>query len=327
MESFGTEFWLALLQIIGINIILSGDNAVVIALACRNLPPKQQKWGIILGAGAAVLLRVIFTIFVVYLMTIPFLKVAGGALLFWIGYKLMMPQDDSEHVDAGSTLFAAVRIVLIADAVMSLDNVIAVAAAAKGSVLLLILGLLISVPLVVYGATLLINLITRYPVIVPGGAALIGYIGGEVVITDPAIEPWINANAHWMHLVVPLASAIAVVMIGRIIAPGPAPTMGQITGEAVGAAALAGGRLALQIVGRIIVARAPLIVAFVLSLFGYAVGNDLVGGVETVDTAQTVLKSVQPVFAAAIAIVVGELTAWAVRRMRGPVESRDSAVG
>jgi YjbE family integral membrane protein len=327
MESFGTEFWLALLQIIGINIILSGDNAVVIALACRNLPPKQQKWGIILGAGAAVLLRVIFTIFVVYLMTIPYLKVVGGALLFWIGYKLMMPQDDSDHVDAGGTLFAAVRIVLIADAVMSLDNVIAVAAAAKGSIVLLVLGLLISVPLVVYGATLLINLITRYPVIVPGGAALIGYIGGEVVITDPAFVDWINAHAHWMHLVVPLLCAIAVVVVGRIIVPGPGPSMGQVAGEAVGAAALASGRLALQVIGRIIVARAPMIIAFFVSLFGYAVGHDLLGVGDTPDTAQSVLHSVQPVFAAAIAIVFGELAAWAVRRVRAPAETRDSAVG
>ncbi|MPY76814.1 MAG: YjbE family putative metal transport protein [Alphaproteobacteria bacterium] len=327
MESFGTEFWLALLQIIGINIILSGDNAVVIALACRNLPPKQQKWGIILGAGAAVVLRVIFTIFVVYLMTVPYLKFFGGVLLFWIGYKLMVQQDESDHVDAGGTLFAAVRIILIADAVMSLDNVIAVAAAAKGSIVLLVLGLLISVPLVVYGATLLINLIKRYPVIVPGGAALIGYIGGEVVITDLAFEPWIAANAPWMHAVVPLAGAIAVVMIGRIVAPGPAPTFRQVTGEAVGAAALAGFRLVLQIAGRLLVARAPLIVAFFVSLFGYSVGHNLLGVGESIDTARSVLHSVQPVFAAAIAIVFGEVTAWAVRRLRAPSESHDSAVG
>src|SRR5215471_9298624 len=133
------HFWLALLQIIGINIILSGDNAVVIALACRALPPGQQKWGIILGAGAAVVLRIIFTIFIVYLMTIPYLKIAGGLLLFWIGYKLMMPQEEGDEVDAATSLWHAVRIVMIADAVMSLDNVIAVAAAAKGDILLLVI--------------------------------------------------------------------------------------------------------------------------------------------------------------------------------------------
>jgi YjbE family integral membrane protein len=309
------QFWLALLQIIGINIILSGDNAVVIALACRSLPPKQQKWGIILGAGAAVVLRVIFTIFIVYLLTIPYLKVIGGLLLFWIGYKLMLPQDSHDDVDEASNLWAAVRIVLIADAVMSLDNVIAVAAAAKGSVALLVIGLAISVPLVVYGATLLITLINRWPVIVPGGAALIGYIGGEVVITDPAIEPWIHHHAPWMHDVVPLLGAVAVVLVGRVIAPGPAPAAGVIAKEAVGAAALAGVRLAFQIAGRIVVARAPMIVAFVASLFGYSIAEPNVEGHE-VDATLSVLHAVRPIFAAAIAVAIGEVVAWLVRRAR-----------
>jgi len=319
------QFWLALLQIIGVNIILSGDNAVVIALACRSLPPKQQKWGIILGAGAAVVLRVIFTIFVVYLLTIPFLKLAGGLLLFWIGYKLLMPQGDSDHVDAAGTLIAAIRIVLIADAVMSLDNVIAVAAAAKGSILLLVLGLVISVPLVVYGATLLITLINRYPVIVPGGAALIGYIAGEVVISDPAFEAWIHANALWLPGAASLAGAIAVVMVGRVVAPGPAPTLGAITREAVGAAALAGIRLGIQIAGRLLVARAPMIVAFVVSLFGVSVGEGLLGTGGSADAAHSVLHAVRPIFAAAIAVVVGELTSWVVHRLRGEAESEESA--
>jgi YjbE family integral membrane protein len=325
MFSPDPQFWLALLQIIGINIILSGDNAVVIALACRSLPPKQQKWGIILGAGAAVVLRVIFTIFVVYLLTVPYLKLVGGLLLFWIGYKLMMPQGDSDHVDAASTLMAAVRIVLIADAVMSLDNVIAVAAAAKGSVVLLVLGLLISVPLVVYGATLLINLINRYPVIIPGGAALIGYIGGEVVITDPAFDTWLHTNAAWMFGAIPMAGAIGVVLVGRLIEPGPVPTIGAITGDAVGAAALAGVRLAFQIVGRLLVARAPMIVAFVVSLFGVSVGEEFLGTVQSPDAAQSIMHSVRPIFAAAIAIVVGELTSWLVHRARGTARSENAA--
>jgi YjbE family integral membrane protein len=310
------QFWLALLQIIGINIILSGDNAVVIALACRSLPPKQQKWGIILGAGAAVVLRVIFTIFIVYLLTVPYLKVIGGILLFWIGYKLMLPQDDHNEVDAAANLWAAVRIVMIADAVMSLDNVIAVAAAAKGSVPLLVIGLLISVPLVVYGATLLITLINRWPVIIPGGAALIGFIGGEVVITDPALEPWVNANAHWFHDAIPLLGAIAVVLVGRVIAPPPAPTPVDVAEEAIGAAALAGARLALQIAGRVIVARAPLIVSFVASLFGYTIAEPAAAGQE-VDATVSALNAIRPIFAAAIAIAVGEVVAWAVRRVRG----------
>src|SRR4051812_1207985 len=178
--SFDAQFWVALLQIIGVNIILSGDNAVVIALACRALPPRQQKLGIAFGASAAVVLRVILTLSIAYLLTIPYLNIAGGLLLLWIGYRLMVQEDGDAEVDSASSLIAAVRIVVIADTVMSLDNVIAVAAAAHGNILLLVLGLIISVPLVVYGATLLIALIKRFPVIVPGGAALIGYVGGEI---------------------------------------------------------------------------------------------------------------------------------------------------
>ena len=139
---FDAAFWVALLKIIGVNIILSGDNAVVIALACRGLPPKQQKWGVALGAGAAVLLRVIFTIFIAYLLTVPYLKIVGGLLLFWVGYKLMLGDEGGEDVDAGSNLWNAVKIVVIADAVMSLDNAIAIAAAAHGNTTLIVLGLL-----------------------------------------------------------------------------------------------------------------------------------------------------------------------------------------
>gem|GEM_PF-120766 len=318
------QFWLALVQIIGINIILSGDNAVVIALACRNLPPQQQKWGIILGAGAAVVLRVIFTIFIVYLMTVPYLKFIGGLLLFWIGYKLMMPQDDHGEVDAGANLMAAVRIVLIADAVMSLDNVIAVAAAAKGSYVLLIIGLVISVPLVVYGATLLINLINRWPVIIPGGAALIGYIGAEVMITDLAIEPWIEANAHWLHDWGPLLGAVGIVAVGRFIAPPPAPTPATVAGEAAGAAALAGAAVGMQLLARIIATRAPLLMATGASAVGYSAGFDPSGGDPSAMV--TTMLAVRPVFAAVIAVLIGEMVGWYARRTRGvPVTSHHSA--
>lgn len=316
------QFWLALLQIIGINIILSGDNAVVIALACRNLPPKQQKWGIILGAGAAVVLRVIFTIFIVYLMTIPYLKFAGGLLLFWIGYKLMMPQDDHGEVDAGANLMAAVRIVLIADAVMSLDNVIAVAAAAKGSYVLLIIGLVISVPLVVYGATLLITLINRWPVIIPGGAALIGYIGAEVMITDHAIEPWLNANMHWLHDWGPLLGAVAIVAVGRFVAPPPAPSALVVAEEAAGAAAVAGATIGVQLLGRLLVSRAPLIVATGASALGYNAGFDAAGDPSAM---VTTMLAVRPVFAAVIAVLIGEIVGWAARRLRGVPETSHSS--
>jgi YjbE family integral membrane protein len=217
------DFWAALLKIIGVNIILSGDNAVVIALACRSLPPRQQKLGIIFGSGAAVVLRVIFTFVVVALMAIPYLKFAGGLLLFWIGYKLMQPEHEgSSEVSAASNLMGAVRTVLIADAVMSLDNVIAVAGAAEAyppaKGVLIGLGLLISIPLVVFGAAILIKLIGRFPIIVTLGAALIGWVGGEVIVTDPAWVAWVDAHAHWLHWGGPLIGAILVIAIGKALA-------------------------------------------------------------------------------------------------------------
>ena len=220
------EFWTALMKIIGVNIILSGDNAVVIALACRSLPPRQQKLGIVFGAGAAVVLRIAFTFVIVALMAIPYLKAAGGLLLFWIGYKLMQPEDEGDNeVTAASSLFGAVRTVLIADAVMSLDNVIAVAGAAEGHAaakeVLIALGLLISIPLVVFGAAILIKLINRFPVIVLVGAGLIGWVGGEVIVTDPAWTAWIDANAHWLHWGGPALGAVAVVGIGKLLARTP----------------------------------------------------------------------------------------------------------
>ncbi|MHB1217518.1 MAG: TerC family protein [Alphaproteobacteria bacterium] len=218
MESvaFNVDFLVSLLEIIGVNIILSGDNAVVIALACRSLPRRRQRWGIALGSAAAVVLRIIFTVFVVYLMTVPYLKLAGGALLFWIGYQVLQPSEDEAKVNAADHVFGAVRTILIADAVMSLDNVIAIAAAAHGNHLLLILGLIISVPMVVYGATLLIRAIERFPVIIYFGAGLIGYIGGEVAIGDPAVAPWLDSHAHWSHVAAPLAGAALVLAIGRL---------------------------------------------------------------------------------------------------------------
>jgi YjbE family integral membrane protein len=309
------QFWTALVQIIGVNIILSGDNAVVIALACRSLPERQRRMGILLGAGAAVVLRVIFTVFIVYLLTVPYLKIVGGGLLFWVGYKLMTDESGEDDVAAGSNMWQAIRIILVADAVMSLDNVIAVAAAAQGNVTLLVIGLLISVPLVVYGATLLIQLIDRYPVIVPAGAALIGYIAGEVIVTDPAIE---HELPHWVHELVPLLGAMGIVVVGRIVAPPPAGA--SLMGEAAGSAAVFGGRLAIQVLGRILITRAPMIVATIASALGYAVGesppqpsDDAEGG----SALLSVLYSLRPILAAVIAIAAGELVAAAVRRWRG----------
>jgi len=187
-EHAGTA--LAIIRIIGINIVLSGDNAVVIALACRALPRRQRMVGIILGAGAAVLLRVIFTVLVQYLLDVPWLQLAGGVLLFWIAIKLLIAEEASEDsVAAGSSLFEAVKIVAIADIVMSLDNVLAIAGAAKSAppeqqVVLIVVGLLISIPLVVFGATLIVELLTRFPILVWAGAALLGWIAGELLVSD-----------------------------------------------------------------------------------------------------------------------------------------------
>jgi YjbE family integral membrane protein len=175
-----------------VNIVLSGDNAVVIALAARSLPARQQKQAILWGAGAAVVLRIILTIFAVALLTLPWLKIVGSLLLFWIGIKLLVPEDGGDNINASDNLMAAIKTILIADLVMSLDNVIAVAAAAQGSFLLLVLGLAISIPLVVFGATLLVHLMERYPVIITIGAALIGMVAGEMLVTDPVALEWMQ---------------------------------------------------------------------------------------------------------------------------------------
>src|SRR5713101_9115330 len=194
-----TQFWLGLGTIIWVNIILSGDNAVVIALAARSLPGRQQKLAILWGAAAAVVLRIILTIVAVKLLEFPYLKLAGGAALLWIAVQLLIPEEGGdEEVESSSHLLGAIKTILIADLVMSLDNVIAVAAVAKGSISLLVLGLVISIPLVVFGATMLMKIMETYPVIVTVGAALIGYVSGEMLVTDPVVVEWFKANAHWM---------------------------------------------------------------------------------------------------------------------------------
>ena len=189
MEDLASQaFWIGLLKIIGVNIILSGDNAVVIALAARSLPQKQQKQAIIWGSAAAIVMRVILTLFAVALLQLPWLKLVGSLLLFWIGVKLLIPEDGDEDIAASDQLLSAIKTILIADLVMSLDNVIAVAAAAAGNITLLILGLAISIPLVIFGATLLLKLMERFPVIITIGAALIGWVAGEMLVTDLALE-------------------------------------------------------------------------------------------------------------------------------------------
>ena len=186
------------MTIIWVNIILSGDNAVVIALAARSLPKDQQNKTIFWGAIAAVVLRIILTLFVVALLQYPYLRIVGGLLLFWIAVKLLIPEHDDDDIESSVNVLQAIKTILIADLVMSLDNVIAVAAAAKGSIMLLVLGLLISIPLVVYGATMLMKLMVRYPNIITIGAALIGYVSGEMPVTDPVVVEWFEINARWL---------------------------------------------------------------------------------------------------------------------------------
>jgi len=193
-EMVEPTFWIAVGKITWINILLSGDNALVIALACRGLKPRHQLWGMVLGAGAAVLLRIVFTGIVASLMELPYLKLVGGLALIVIAAKLLVPEnEDEDDVASASHLWQAVQIVVVADIVMSLDNVIAVAAAANGSVPLLVLGLAISVPLIVAGAALIMALLTKLPILVWAGAALLGWIAGDVIATDPAIHPKLNA--------------------------------------------------------------------------------------------------------------------------------------
>jgi YjbE family integral membrane protein len=215
-----TEFWIALAKIMWINILLSGDNAVVIAMACRGLPHRQRVWGMILGAGVAVGLRIIFTGVVASLMTLPYLKIVGGLALFYIAAKLLVPDDpDESEAEAAEHLWRAVRIVAIADIIMSLDNVIAIAAAAGGNMALLVIGLAISIPLIVAGAALIMSLLDRFPILVWAGAALLGWIVGEVIATDPVVAGWLKANygpvvAHQVEIGSAIIGAVLVLVVG-----------------------------------------------------------------------------------------------------------------
>jgi len=213
---FGTpQFWVAALEIIVINILLSGDNAVVIALACRNLPKKLRRLGIFWGVIGAVVLRIILTFFAVQLLLLPYLQLVGGALLIWIGIKLVAEDEgDGPEVAASDRLLSAVKTVIVADLVMSIDNVIGVAGAAKGSLLLLVFGLVVSIPLVVVGAQLIMKLIERFPWLVIAGGGLLGYIAGEIATTDTAVAPWIDANAPALHYWGPALGVVVVVAAG-----------------------------------------------------------------------------------------------------------------
>ena len=213
-----TDFWLAVGQIIFINILLSGDNAIVIAMACRDLPERERRWGLIIGAAIAALLRIAFTIILAELMTLPYLKLIGGAALLYIAAKLLIPEDtDRREIEAAAQLWRAVILILVADIVMSFDNVVAIAAAARGDLLLLSIGLAISIPLLIGGAALLATMIDRFPVLIWAGAALLGWIGGQTMATDPAVSARLAAFGGAMTQQVEFAASAAAAVLALAV--------------------------------------------------------------------------------------------------------------
>ncbi len=225
-----SHFVIPILEIVWIDVVLSGDNAIVIALACARLPPQERARGIVLGTTAAVILRIVFTILFAELLTLPFLRLVGGLLLLWIAVKLARDERPKRPISPAASVFAAVRLIVVADAVMSLDNMIAVAAAAKGSALLVVSGLALSIPLIVFGATLLSGLFGRFPVLVWAGAVLLGFIGGELIGREIAAAPLPGAAeiaAHWLYFtpLCGLCGAIFAVALARLL-PRNAPRSG-----------------------------------------------------------------------------------------------------
>ena len=217
------EFWIAVGQIIMIDILLGGDNAVVIALACRQLPPKQRTQGILWGTAGAIILRVVLIFFALTLLAIPYLKLVGAALLLWIGVKLLAPDEEEGHanIQGSDKLWAAVKTVIVADFVMSLDNVIAIAGAAQAAggdhqMPLVIFGLLVSIPIIVWGSQLVIKLMDRFPLIITLGGMLLGWIAGTMAITDPAVAPHVPGH-DWLRYTAGAAGAALVWLIGVVI--------------------------------------------------------------------------------------------------------------
>ncbi len=218
-------FWVAVLQIIAIDILLGGDNAIVIALACRRLPDEQRKKGIFWGVVGAIGLRIILIFFALQLLAIPFLKIVGGALLIWIGIKLLQPEDEDGHgkVEGSTHLLGAIRTIIIADAVMSLDNVIAVAAAAKGDLSLVIFGILVSIPIVVWGSKFVLRLMDRLPVVITLGGALLGWIAGDMFLGDATVKPYLEGQPGWLKYLASALGAAFVVAVGTWLARRPPP--------------------------------------------------------------------------------------------------------
>jgi YjbE family integral membrane protein len=232
MDMFTSSFfWVSLAQIMMINILLSGDNAVVIAMASRALPPRQQRSAILFGSFGAIVLRVILTFFAVALLALPYLKIIGAILLGWIGIQLLIPDDAEAELDGHSNLWGAIKTIIVADFVMSLDNVLGVAAAAKGNIVLLVIGLGVSIPLIIYGSTMILKLMNRFPIIITAGGGLLGWVAGEMLITDPAISGWTDVNASWLHMAAPALGMAFVVGAGKWLArekPEPATVVADL---------------------------------------------------------------------------------------------------
>lgn len=220
MDFGNPQFWVAVLQIVAIDVVLGGDNAVVIGLACRRLPDHQRKLGILWGMVGAVGLRVILILFAVTLLAVPYLKLVGAALLLWIGIKLLLPEEDEggHNIEAGATLIAAIKTIIVADAVMSLDNVIAIAGAAGDSKILIIFGLLVSIPIIMLGSQLVIKLMDRFPIVIIGGGALLGWIAGGMAVSDVAVSGWFETTLPAAKWIGPVVGAIIVVAAGKLLA-------------------------------------------------------------------------------------------------------------
>ena len=212
--------WVSLGKIIGVNLLLSGDNAVVIALACRGLPEARRNQGILIGTIGAVVLRIVLTFFALYLLGLPYLKLLGALLLVWIGVRLLIPEEGGGdgHAGMNTGLGSAIRTIVLADLVMSLDNVLGVAAAANGSLPLIVIGLLISIPMIVFGSQFIIKLMDRFPLLITLGAGLLGWVAGEMGVTDPVWAAWVTQHAAFLQHLAPLLCAVLVIVLGTWLA-------------------------------------------------------------------------------------------------------------
>jgi YjbE family integral membrane protein len=213
-----SSFWLSVLQIIAIDILLGGDNAVVIALACHRLPQAQRMKGIVWGVAGAIVLRIVLISFALQMLALPYVKVIGALLLLWIGAKLLQDEEEDHQVEGSPNLLGAIRTIIVADAAMSLDNVIAVAGAAHGNLWLVVFGIAVSIPIIVWGSQLVLKLMDRFPVVIVLGAALLGWIAGDMLVSDAAVKPHLAGMPGWLHHAAAAAGALIVVAAGRLLA-------------------------------------------------------------------------------------------------------------